>query len=83
VISTREPDSMTADERRLEISSILARGLLRRIQSSKTIESAASQKVSAGPQNGLDLSAKTRLSVAQRPAGYPPVAGRGISNYSD
>jgi len=69
VISTRDPDSMTAEERRLEVASILARGLLRRVRVANIDESDTPKKVSAGPQIGLDLSAKTRLSVAQRPAG--------------
>ena len=31
MISTTDPESMTAEERRLEVASILARGFLRRV----------------------------------------------------
>ncbi len=69
MISIRDPETMTADERRLEVASILAAGLLRCVRQEKTATSDASQASSPGPQIGLDLSSETRLSVAQRPAG--------------
>ena len=39
MISTTDPESMTADERRLEVASILASGLLRRVRTAKSAES--------------------------------------------
>ena len=65
MISTRDPESMTADERRLEVAAILARGLVRHFRGVK----AAEKRICECSQNQLDVSAKTRLMVAQRPAG--------------
>jgi hypothetical protein len=67
--STRDPESMTADERRTEVASILAAGLLRRVRHLKASNPEARQTIPSGPQIGLDLPSETRLSVAQRPAG--------------
>ncbi len=69
MISPRDPETMTERERRDEVASILATGLLRRVRSAKTIPSDAGKTSSSLPQFGLDLSSKTRLSVAQRPTG--------------
>jgi len=35
MITTRDPETMTADERSLEVASILAAGLLRRVRQAK------------------------------------------------
>ena len=67
--STRDPETMTADERRLEVASILAAGLLRRIRHLKASNPDTRQTFPPGSQIGLDLHPETRLSVAQRPAG--------------
>jgi hypothetical protein len=67
----RDPETMTADERRIEVASILAAGLLRRVRHLKTSNPDGPQTFPLGPQIGLDLPGETRLSVAQRPAGYP------------
>jgi hypothetical protein len=67
--STRDPETMTADERRLEVASILAVGMLRRVRHLKAPHLDARQTSPPGAQIGLDLPAETRLSVAQRPAG--------------
>jgi hypothetical protein len=67
--STRDPESMTADERRAEVASILAAGLLRRVRHLKASNPDAHQSSSPGSGIGLDLPSETRLSVAQRPAG--------------
>ncbi len=67
--STRDPETMTADERRLEVTSILAAGLLRRVRHIKASNPDARQAFPSGSQIGLDLHPETRLSVAQRPAG--------------
>ncbi len=69
MISTTDPESMTSEERRLEVASILARGLLRRARMAQTTESPPRRTVSKGPQNRLEVPAETRLSVAPRPAG--------------
>jgi len=68
MISTTDPECMTSDDRRREVASILARGLLRYVRLAKTGDSAISQEARKKPRNSLDGSAKTRLSVAQRPA---------------
>jgi hypothetical protein len=69
MISTTDPDSMTTEERRLEIASILARGVLRRIRLGKTAASPPSERISKSSKTGLEVSSRTRLSVAPRPAG--------------
>ena len=69
MISTTDPESMTAEERRLEVAGILARGVLRRVRMAKTAMSPARKIVSEGPETGLDVPAETRLSVAPRPGG--------------
>jgi hypothetical protein len=65
----RDPETMTADERRHEVASILAAGLLRRVRMSKTTVSDAVPESPPESQLGLDLPSKTRLSVAQQPVG--------------
>ena len=64
MISTTDPESMTDDERRLEVASILAGGLLRRVRMARTAETAPRKTVSKSPQNRLELPPETRLSVA-------------------
>lgn len=59
-----EPESMTAEERRLEIANILACGILRHVHSGKTAASPPVRKPSKQLPKGLDLSSQTRLSVA-------------------
>jgi hypothetical protein len=69
MISTADPESMTAEERRLEVASILSSGLLRRVRMAETAQSPPRKIISKGSQNGLEVPAETRLSVAPRPAG--------------
>ena len=69
VVSTRNPETMTVAERRAEVASILARGLLRTVRNAKSATSSAVQKVSESGESGLDLPADSPLSVAPRPAG--------------
>ena len=69
MISTTDPESMTAEERCLEVAGILASGLLRRVRMARTAESTPRKTISKGPRNCLELPAETRLSVAPRPAG--------------
>jgi len=64
MISTTDPESMTAAERRLEVASILASGLLRRVRMARTGGETPGKKVSKSPRNRLELSAETTLSVA-------------------
>lgn len=67
--STRNPETMTVAERRAEVASILARGLLRTVRNAKSGTSLAVQKVSESGDSGLDLPTHSPLSVAPRPAG--------------
>jgi hypothetical protein len=69
VLSNRDPESMTSDERRREVASIMAQGLVRRVRASRSGDSAAGEESAEDVQNPLDLPVKTRLSVAPWPAG--------------
>ena len=69
MISTADPESMTAEERRREVAAILANGLLRRLRAAESAASLSSKTVSKGSKTGLEVPAETRLSVAPRPAG--------------
>lgn len=69
MITTRDPETMTADERRQEVASILAAGLLRRVRTLNTPASDAAPESPPKSQIDLDLPSKTRLSVAQQPVG--------------
>lgn len=67
--TTRHPASMTATERRAEIASILARGVVRAIQATRGPTSALEDEVAKRGGTCLDLRADLPLSVAPRPAG--------------
>ncbi len=69
MISTTDPESMTAEERRREVAAILASGLLRRLRTAKSAASPPGRKTSKERRTGLEVSLETRLSVAPRPAG--------------
>ena len=69
MISTADPESMTAEQRRLEVANILACGLLRRVRMAETAESPPRKTASETSQNRLEVPVETRLSVAPRPAG--------------
>ncbi len=69
MISTTDPETMTADECRLEVAGILASSLLRRVRMAKTAESTPRKTISKGSRNCLEVPSETRLSVAPRPAG--------------
>jgi len=69
VLSNRDPESMTSDERRREVAGILAQGLVRCLRASRSGDSATPDAPAEVPQNPLDLPEETRLSVAPRPAG--------------
>jgi hypothetical protein len=69
VDTTRNPEAMTVAERRAEVASILARGLVRSARLARLRTSFAAQKVSEVGETGLDLPGDLPLSVAQRPGG--------------
>ena len=68
MISTANPESMTAVERRAEVAQILAQGLIRCIRTAKTADPVNAQNSSKISQKALELPSKSRLSVAQRPS---------------
>ena len=67
--ATRNPETMTEAERRAEIASILACGMLRSIRNVRRRASANLANTSDSNDSRLDLSADSPLSVAPRPAG--------------
>ena len=69
MISTTDPESMTAEERRREVAAILASGLLRSLRTVELAASSPAKTDSKESRNRLELPAETRLSVAPRPAG--------------
>jgi len=69
VDTTQNPESMTATERRAEITSILARGVVRAVRASRGRISAPSTETAEGGGTCLDLPADLPLSVAPRSTG--------------
>ena len=69
MLTGRNPDNMTASERRAEIASILACGMLRSIGHACRRSSANLANTRDSDDSHLDLSADSPLSVAPRPAG--------------
>ena len=69
VDTTRNPEAMTVAERRAEVASILARGLVRSARLARARTPLVLQEVLETGESGLDLSGGLPLSVAQRPAG--------------
>ncbi len=67
--TTRNPDNMTANERRAEIASILAPGMLRSIRDARLNAAVDLGNPRESCDSRLDLSADSPLSVAPRPAG--------------
>lgn len=67
--STRDPEGMTAEERRAEVASILARGAVRLVRERRLHLSAAAESAGIPTTACLDLPAESRLSVAPRPRG--------------
>jgi len=66
--SNRNPETMTAEERRSEVADLLASGLLRAVRNARSRTSSVSEKVSDSAETCLDSSGDLPLSVAQRPA---------------
>jgi hypothetical protein len=69
MISDRDPETMTTEERGLEVASILAGGVLRRVQQRRIANIGGQKPTSVNLPNALDLPAETRLMVSQRPTG--------------
>lgn len=69
LITTPDPEIMTAEERRLEVAGILAYGLVRHVRTARTGLLPTPKTVSKRSKTGLDVPVETRLSVAARPAG--------------
>ena len=67
--STHHPDTMTPDERQQEVANILARGLVRNLRLARSLPADHVEHAETPVANRLDLSAETRLSVAQPTAG--------------
>lgn len=67
--SIRDPESMTEAERRDEVASILARGLVRAVVASRARTSREAENSLDCRPTCLELSADARLSVAPRPGG--------------
>ncbi len=65
----RNPDNMTAGERRGEIAGILACGMLRSIRDARRRATANRANTPDSDDSRLDLSANSPLSVAPRSAG--------------
>ena len=69
VDTTRKPETMTVAERRAEVTSILARGLVRTVRLARSRTSPNLEKISKAGEDGLELGKHAGLSVAPRPAG--------------
>lgn len=64
MVATADPESMTTDDRRDEIASILAQGLLRRLRCGQAGPPEPGGTVPESGQNELEGAAASRLSVA-------------------
>ena len=65
----RNPDHMTAEERRREITGILAAAVLRAVRQSQCRGGEGSDDLPDSRDSRLELGANSPLSVAPRPAG--------------
>ena len=68
VDASRNPESMTIDERSDEVASILARGLVRSVRDARSRTSSPVKKVLESGEDGLELGDHAGLTVAPRPA---------------
>ena len=64
VDTTRNPESMTVAERRDEVASILAHGLVRSVRDARNRTSSPVKKVSESGEDGLELGGQSSLTVA-------------------
>lgn len=67
--TTRNPNTMTADERRDEVAGILARGLVRALQSISAAHAGISENLDEVGETCLELPDNRGLSVSPRPGG--------------
>jgi len=67
--TNRNPESMTAGERRAEVACILARGLIRSVRMAKIRASSPEKILPESRQHGLELCGDPSVTVAQRAAG--------------
>jgi len=65
----RNPEAMTADERRAEVASILAHGLIRSVRMARARTSSPEKILPESRQHGLELCGDPSVTVAQRAAG--------------
>ena len=65
----RNPDHMTAEDRRREIVGLLAASVLRAVRQSRPLSGADSDDLPDSHGSRLELGADSPLSVAPRPAG--------------
>jgi len=67
--TTRNPDTMTADERGDEVAGILARGLARALRAIAAANAGDDENLAEDGETCLELPDDPGLSVAPRPAG--------------
>ncbi|GAB4385425.1 MAG: hypothetical protein Kow0022_11230 [Phycisphaerales bacterium] len=67
--TTRNPDTMTADERRDEVAGILARGLVRALEAKHAADIGDRENLDEDGETRLELPGDQGLSVAPRSAG--------------
>ena len=70
--TTRNPDTMTADERGDEVAGILARGLARALQAIAVADLGNGENLAEEGETCLELPDDPGLSVALRPGGEEP-----------
>ena len=67
-----ECSTLSPDDRRREVASILAKGVIRWRQRAKTARLKHAPESAPPAENGLEVSAETRLSVSDRTRGFTP-----------
>ena len=65
----RELPDLSPDQRRREVASILAKGVIRWRQRARTARFMHARQSSPSTEKGLEVSAETRLSVSNDPRG--------------
>jgi len=77
MISTRNPESMAADERRQEVAGILARGLLRHVRAAKSAESPPPKTSPKARRKGLFCDGRAYVARAAQAPDRPHALSRG------
>jgi len=77
MISTRNPESMTADERRQEVAGILAHGLLRYVRAARSAESPPPETSSKTRRNCLLCDGRAYVARAAQAPDRPHALSRG------